>query len=328
MLGLVVAEVVAVVVRLVVTLLVGVVVVSDVDAVVVPVVVADEVGVVVVVGEVVKLLVPVVDALLVGVVASQLRNAPFWYACVTLFRAAAVAPQALLSNSKWPNAHPTSSPAPSGPLYSLSRALTAAAVVLQEVASTSTLLAPHLTVPDGIGQLRRTRLSITACASQPKLLRTDRRAGTPVVQKNAPSNTVVVWVVVAVVVVVGVVVWVVEDVDVVVLVDDDEELDVAVDVVVDVPVDTVLEVDVEDGVDVDEAVLAEVEEDDVVLDDAVVLVADVVDVLALLVVLVPLVVLVDVVEVVWDEVLVRVELTATGRAGRHGGGARRSRGTA
>ena len=88
-------------------------------------VVADEVGVVVVVGEVVKLLVPVVDALLVGVVASQLRNAPFCYACVTL-------------------------------------------------------------------QLRRTRLSITACASQPKLLRTDKRAGTPVVQKNAPSNTVVV----------------------------------------------------------------------------------------------------------------------------------------
>ena len=85
-------------------------------------VVADEVGVVVVDGEVVKLL---VDALLVGVVASQLRNAPFCYACVTL-------------------------------------------------------------------QLRRTRLSITACASQPKLLRTDKRAGTPVVQKNAPSNTVVV----------------------------------------------------------------------------------------------------------------------------------------
>lgn len=126
------------------------VLVADVDLVVdaLAVIVVDVMGVVV------FELVAVDMAVVVGVVISQVRNEPLWYASVMVLKAAAVAGQSELSNKNWLNAHVTVSFCePPGPLYSFVRLLMAAAVSLHDTGSTSTplnaadLAEPHLMTP-------------------------------------------------------------------------------------------------------------------------------------------------------------------------------------
>ena len=111
----------------------------------------------------------------VGVVTSQLRKVPSWNASVARLSVAAVASQLLLPKRNFPNAHATVSffmlP---GPLYSVRRALIAAAVWPHVTASTTTPLesagsedAWQVTLPEiACGQVPSTRFSMSTCAPQ------------------------------------------------------------------------------------------------------------------------------------------------------------------
>ena len=183
-LWLVVKEVVRDDVGVLVGLVVGVVdrvVVRDVVCVVVLLVVGLVVNVVV--GLVVRVDVMVV----VGVVTSQLRNDPSWYASAIMFSVATVASQPELSNRNFPNAQPTVSFAPAGPRYSRTMALTAVAVWVQLLAATSTVLsatalASHVTVLAADGHVARARLSMLACAGQLNLVSTAMKRVLPCTQ--------------------------------------------------------------------------------------------------------------------------------------------------
>ena len=143
------------------------------ESLVVAVDVKVDVGVVELVMDVVPELVNEVLSDVVGVVASQLRNDPSWYACVRVLRAAAVLVQSALSNRNLPKAHcaavdPRVLP---GPRCSLIAALMAVAVCGHVLASTSSPdfeAGPcrHTIFPTGVGQAASARLSMSTCASQ------------------------------------------------------------------------------------------------------------------------------------------------------------------